>query len=117
MEGMRISWDELSCIGYKVTDEAIDTLCKDIEHYREEAELPKRKVNLEQLINSKLLKYSEELTASNAFVLLTSDYFPFSKTQCAVFKGTSPSNLLFMHISKSGKRFKSFLLRTKIRRL
>lgn len=26
--------------------------------------------------------------ASNAFVLLTSDYFPFSKTQCAVFKGT-----------------------------
>ena len=26
--------------------------------------------------------------ASNAYVLLTSDYFPFSKTQCAVFKGT-----------------------------
>ena len=94
MEGMRISWDELSCIGYKVTDEAIDTLCKDIEHYREEAELPKRKVNLEQLIKWKLLKNSEELTASNAFVLLTSDYFPFSKTQCAVFKGTSRSVFL-----------------------
>ena len=29
----------------------------------------------------------KELLASNAFVLLTSDYFPFSKTQCAVFKG------------------------------
>ncbi len=25
---------------------------------------------------------------ANAFVLMTSDYFPFSKTQCAVFKGT-----------------------------
>lgn len=28
------------------------------------------------------------MLASNAFVLLTSDYFSFSKTQCAVFKGT-----------------------------
>lgn len=28
------------------------------------------------------------MLASNAYVLLTSDYFPFSKTQCAVFKGT-----------------------------
>ncbi len=26
--------------------------------------------------------------AANAFVLMTSDYFPFAKTQCAVFKGT-----------------------------
>ena len=29
----------------------------------------------------------DSFLASNAFVLLTSDYFPFSKTQCAVFKG------------------------------
>ncbi len=28
------------------------------------------------------------MLASNAYALLTSDYFPFSKTQCAVFKGT-----------------------------
>ncbi|MDE5696361.1 MAG: hypothetical protein K2K74_17580 [Lachnospiraceae bacterium] len=26
--------------------------------------------------------------ASNAYVLLVSEYFPYSKTQCAVFKGT-----------------------------
>ena len=34
-----------------------------------------------------LRKVGEGTLASNAFVLLTSDYFPFSKTQCAVFKG------------------------------
>ena len=34
-----------------------------------------------------LKKTSEGYLASNAFVLLTSDYFQFSKTQCAVFKG------------------------------
>lgn len=46
-------------------------------------------VKKEQLINWKILKESEgQLLASNAYVLLTSDYFPFSKTQCAVFKGT-----------------------------
>ena len=89
---MRISWDELNCIGYQVSNESIDNLCKDIERYREEAELPKRKVNREQLINWKLLKETDgELTATNAFALMTSDYFPFSKTQCAVFKGTSRS--------------------------
>ena len=95
MEGMRISWDELNCIGYQVSNEVIDTLCKDIERYREEAELPKRKVNREQLINWKLLKETDgEVTATNAFALMTSDYFPFSKTQCAVFKGSSRSVFL-----------------------
>ena len=29
------------------------------------------------------------LLASNAFALLTSEHFPFSKTQCAVFKGVN----------------------------
>lgn len=33
-------------------------------------------------------KADTSLLASNAYVLLVSDYFPFSKTQCAVFKGT-----------------------------
>ena len=43
----------------------------------------------EQLINWKLLKQSEgQLLATNAYALLTSDYFPFLKSQCAVFKGT-----------------------------
>ena len=50
------------------------------------------RTNLE---NWKLLKETGDgYLASNAFVLLTSDYFPFSKTQCAVFKGTDRSVFL-----------------------
>ena len=95
MEGMRISWDELTCVGYKVTDDAVEELCKTIEHYRKEADLPKRRVNLTQLVNWKLLKETDgDLLASNAFALMTSEYFPFSKTQCAVFKGTERSIFL-----------------------
>ena len=57
--------------------------------YRETVGLPERKVSEMQLINWKLLKRTDtSLLASNAYVLLVSDYFPFSKTQCAVFKGT-----------------------------
>ena len=34
MEGSRTSWDELTCIGYPVTEEAIEKLCRDIEEFR-----------------------------------------------------------------------------------
>ena len=89
MEGARISWDELTCVGYPVTEEDIDKLCGDIERFREKAGMESRKVKKEQLINWKVLKQSEDqLLATNAYALLTSDYFPFAKTQCAVFKGT-----------------------------
>ena len=37
MEGARISWDELTCIGYKVPDEATQTLCNDIEEFRKKS--------------------------------------------------------------------------------
>ena len=48
-----------------------------------------------QLINWKILKQSEgQLLATNAYALLTSDYFSFSKTQCAVFKGTDRAMFL-----------------------
>ena len=87
MEGARISWDELTCVGYNVTDEATEKLCKDIEAFRKKAGMTEHTVKKEQLINWKILKQSEgQLLATNAYVLLTSDYFPFSKTQCAVFK-------------------------------
>ena len=89
MEGARISWDELTCVGYEVTEEATQALCKDIEDFRKKAGLSGHNVRKEQLLNWKILKNSESnVLASNAYVLLTSDYFPFSKTQCAVFKGT-----------------------------
>lgn len=89
MEGARISWDELTCVGYQVTQEATDRLCADIEKFRRKAGMAEHEVKEEQLINWKILKQSEgQLLATNAYALLTSDYFPFSKTQCAVFKGT-----------------------------
>ena len=89
MEGARISWDELTCIGYEVTEEETERLCSDIENFRKKAGLSEREVRKEQLFNWKLLKKSDDkVLGSNAYALLTSDYFPFSKTQCAVFKGT-----------------------------
>lgn len=30
MEGLRISWDELICVGYPVTEKATEKLCIDI---------------------------------------------------------------------------------------
>lgn len=88
MEGARISWDELTCVGYAVTEAAIETLCADIESFRKKAGLLDHEVKKEQLFNWKVLKNSEgNVLASNAYALLTSDHFPFSKTQCAVFKG------------------------------
>ena len=89
MEGARISWDELTCVGYPITKEATEKLCKDIEYFRKKAGMIEHSVKVEQLINWKIIKKSEgQLLATNAYVLLTSDYFPYSKTQCAVFKGT-----------------------------
>ena len=95
MEGMHISWDELACIGYAATEEKVEKLCKDIMKYRKEAGLPKREMSYTQLMNWKILKAGEDsVMASNAFALLTSDYFSFSKTQCAVFKGKERSVFL-----------------------
>ncbi len=95
MEGARISWDELTCVGYPVEKEATEKLCKDIERFRKKAGMTEHSVKKEQLINWKILKKNEgQLLATNAFALLTSDYFPFSKTQCAVFKGTDRAMFL-----------------------
>lgn len=59
MEGARVSWDELTCVGYPVMDESIDILCKDIECYRKNRGLADYPVKKEQLINWKLLKRSD----------------------------------------------------------
>ena len=101
MEGAKISWDELTCVGYEVTEKAIKKLCRGMNTYRKE--MQERKALAEKLPtvtrtnleNWKVLKNtSDGYLASNAFVLLTSDYFQFSKTQCAVFKGTDRSVFL-----------------------
>lgn len=33
MEGRNLSWDELICIEYSVTDQSVDKLCRDIRNY------------------------------------------------------------------------------------
>ena len=94
MEGMNIYWDELTCVGYEVTDEAVKKLCGDIKSYMlesmhsQEDKENVKDVTIDQLINWNVLKFVEgKLMATNAFALLTSDYFYFSKIQCALFKG------------------------------
>ena len=37
MEGARISWDELTCVGYPVSENVTEKLCRDIESFREKA--------------------------------------------------------------------------------
>lgn len=95
MEGTNLSWDELTCIGYKVTDEAINKLCTDMYRYMlesastEEEKKAVYKVTKQHLLNWKILKQIEgEMVATNSFVLLTDDHFRFSKIQCGLFKGT-----------------------------
>ncbi|MDO5432953.1 MAG: ATP-binding protein [Eubacterium sp.] len=94
MEGRNLSWDELICIEYSVTDQSVDKLCRDIRNYmisavhseEERRDIPE--VTVDQLLNWKILKKTEgKLLATNAFVLLTSDYFRFAKIQCGLFKG------------------------------
>jgi predicted HTH transcriptional regulator len=94
IEGLNLSWDELTCVGYKVTDEAVSRLCFDIRKYMLESASSNdekqtiREVTKQHLLNWKVLKQLEgDVVATNAFVLLTDDYFRFSKIQCALFKG------------------------------
>ncbi len=95
MEGTNLSWDELTCVGFPVAVDAVKMLCDNIRSHmldavstEEEARnIPE--VTVEQLQSWKVLKKTGgELLASNAFVLLTSDYFRFAKIRCALFKGT-----------------------------
>ncbi len=99
MEGAKISWDEQICVGFPVSENAIKNLCRDMNHYRKEMQVRKgvklplvTRTNLEDW--NVLKKTSDGYLASNAFALLTSSYFPYSKTQCAVFKGTTRSVFL-----------------------
>jgi predicted HTH transcriptional regulator len=100
-EGEHISWDELTCIGYTVTEEAIEKLCNDMNHYRQDMQQrmasaaklsPVTKTNL---INWNILKDTGDgYLASNAFALLTGTHFRYSKTQCALFAGTDRGDFL-----------------------
>lgn len=80
----------MPCIAYPLKEDAITKLCEDIQSYAnrimENQEIPK--VSEQTLLNWKVLvKKDHQVMPTNAFVLLTSDYFRFAKIQCAVFKG------------------------------
>ena len=101
LEGSHSSWDELTCIGYKATDQAIQKLCFDIKKYMlnavstEEEKNTISDITREQLLNWKILKKTEgKFLATNAFALLTSDYFRFARIQCALFKGNDRDNFI-----------------------
>ena len=43
MEGAKISWDELACVGYTVTENAIKKLCRDMNTRRKAMQEQKNK--------------------------------------------------------------------------
>ena len=95
IEGHNLSWDELTCVGYEVSDDAVNKLCFDIHKYMlnaastEDEKKAVHQVTKQHLLNWKILKQIEgETAATNAFALLTDDYFRFSRIQCGLFKGT-----------------------------
>lgn len=65
MEGSNLSWDELSCVGFPVTEEAVGKLCKDIHSYMVQAVTVKEEkekvpaVTIDQLLNWKILKKAD----------------------------------------------------------
>lgn len=94
MEGSRISWDELPLYDYPATEESISKLCSDMNQFREAYAKEKgiegglSIVSVKNLENWGVIKKNgESYTSSNAFALLTGDYFRYSRIQCAVFAG------------------------------
>lgn len=83
-QGSRLGFDETVCLECEISDEKIEKLCKDIKsHFG-------RDVKKKDLVNMKVLKeYGDEVLPTNAFALLTSDYFEYAYVQCARFKGIS----------------------------
>ena len=101
LEGEKLSYDSLPAIGYKVKEDAVKKLCKDIKSYiidstvTEEEKEKVRDVTKQSLINWGVLKQSgEDIIATHAFVILTdqADTMDFAKIQCARFKGTTREN-------------------------
>lgn len=86
LEGLNLSYDEMTCVGYPVQEDAVWKLCADIRQHMVNADLgPDEEkmippVTTENLISWQVLKQVEgKLLSTNAFALFTSDYFPFSK--------------------------------------
>ena len=93
MRGSNLRFDEVANMQYPVEQNSIDRLCRDIFDFRQKKSSPidiqpDLSITPKDLINWKLLMHQgKDYIATNAFVLLTSDFFENSKIQCARFKG------------------------------
>lgn len=95
LQGSNHSFDEMICVEQKFDINQAQELCAAIKKYMVEAAKTKsekekvKDVTLQNLINWGIVKNLDgNLVPTNAFVLLTSNTFPFAKIQCALFKGT-----------------------------
>lgn len=98
MQGKHVSYDKVIYRGEAVQQEDIEELCATINTYRKNYcsihELTKAlpDVTLQSLINWDILqKVGDTLVPTNAYMLLIGKGFPFSKIQCATFKGETRS--------------------------
>lgn len=93
MRGSNLRFDEMANMQFPVLPSAIDKLCQDISEARSSRISGSQNssqilVQEKDLVNWKvLILKGNEYIATNAFLLLTGDYFDFSKIQCARFKG------------------------------
>jgi len=93
MRGSNLRFDEVANLQIPVLPSAIDKLCQDISEARSSrvsgGQISSQiSVKEKDLVNWKvLILKGNEYIATNAFLLLTGDYFDFSKIQCARFKG------------------------------
>ena len=95
LQGLNRSFDEIICVEQKYNAEDAEKLCSDIKNHIIKMARTKnekeniREITVQNLVNWGVLKNIDRtLMPTNAFVLLTSNTFPFAKIQCALFKGT-----------------------------
>jgi len=93
MRGSNLRFDEMVNMQFPVLPSAIDKLCQDISEVRSShvsgGQVSSQiTVQEKDLVNWKvLIQKGKDYIATNAFLLLTGNYFDFSKIQCARFKG------------------------------
>ena len=91
--GNNLRFDEIVNLQYPAEKQSINKLCQDITAYRlkmanSDESQSIHTVEGKDLVNWKVLTQNgNEFLATNAFVLLTSDFFEYSSIQCARFKG------------------------------
>jgi predicted HTH transcriptional regulator len=93
-QGSRYSFDEIVSMDQKFDSDEADKLCVAIKKYLVDSAQTKsekkqvKDVTVQNLINWDIVKKVDgNLVPTNAFILLTSNKFPFAKIQCALFKG------------------------------